>query len=118
MADEVLGKVSKCLTCIREIAQSYLRLDDIEDFNKNLEKALLINSKHNKANYYKAILHWKQKQYDEAIISFNQLLKLYPNYAYPYHGLGNVYADLNNYDKAIECYSKAIKIDSQFSISY
>ena len=41
-----------------------------------------------------------------------------PTYAAAYHNLGNVYADIEKYDLAIQNYSKAIELDSDDAITY
>ena len=35
-----------------------------------------------------------------------------------YHSLGVVNQGLANWDKAIECYTRAIELDSKFSVAY
>ena len=58
-------------------------------------------------------------KYDKAIKVYNQAIKLDPDYAQAYHGLGVTYhiKEENahyNYDKAIEAYKKAIKLDPNY----
>ena len=56
------------------------------------------------AYYYKG-------KYDMAVISFQQALKLAPEYSPAFFGLGYTYEEINKWDWAIEAYKKSIFYD-------
>jgi tetratricopeptide (TPR) repeat protein/TolB-like protein len=57
-------------------------------------------------------------KYDSSSVILHQLLKKYPDEKYAYYLLGSHELNLFRYDKAIEYYSDAIKIDSLYKIIY
>ncbi len=53
----------------------------------------------------------KDKQYDKAVESFKQAIKLNPNLAAAYHGLGNIYGDTGRVIEALEPLKTAARLD-------
>jgi len=53
----------------------------------------------------------KDKQYDKAVESFKQAIKLDPNLAAAYHGLGNIYGDTGRVAEALEPLKTAARLD-------
>ena len=51
------------------------------------------------------------KEYDKAIEKFNSAIKIRPDYYLPYKGLGKVYMELGQQEKAIENFEKAIELN-------
>ena len=54
-----------------------------------------------------------QGDYQEAVVAFEQAVKIDPNYSEAYRGLGGSYLNLGNYKTAIDYLDKAIEINSQ-----
>lgn len=54
-------------------------------------------------------------RYEEAIISFQETLKLYDNNRHAYKGLGEAYMNLQQFDKAREYYQKALEEYERFN---
>ena len=62
--------------------------------------------------------HDKVGNYDEAIIEFQQALKINPNYFFALNNLGNIYGKQKNYEEAISYFKKAINEKSDYSPAY
>ena len=58
------------------------------------------------------------QQYDNAIGSFTQAVRLKPDYAEAYNNLGAACHDARRYDDAIFSYSKAIEHNTDFFEAY
>jgi len=79
---------------------------------KYYDKAIKNNRNYTLAFYNKAQVRVAQKNYKDAIKNFNKVLDLEPRYAEAYVSRGNVKRVFNeDYDGAIEDYTKAIKND-------
>ena len=50
------------------------------------------------------------KKFNEAIISFQEAIKLHPNFSEAYNNLGNIFKSLNENKQAIDNYKKAISL--------
>ncbi|WP_435235217.1 vWA domain-containing protein [Psychromonas sp. PT13] len=57
---------------------------------------------------------YKNKQYKDALTQFNQAVTEQPTNASAFYNQGNTYAQLQQYDKAIESYNQALAINSDF----
>ena len=57
-------------------------------------------------------------RFNESIDSYQQAIKINPEYAETYNNLGNVYATIEKVDEAISSYKKAIKINTNFAEAY
>lgn len=62
--------------------------------------------------------YYGQGDYQAALESYNQAIKLDPLYAKAYYNRGLAYGALNNYQMAIEQYSKSIQISPKSSMVY
>ena len=63
--------------------------------------------------FKRAIKAFEGKKYEEAIPLLIRAIKLNPYYPPYYSGLGNCYANLGQYDNALECYDKALDLDGK-----
>ena len=83
---------------------------------------LLQSKKYNEHKDIKAFINgyisWLKKDYQNAEKQFIKAIEIDAKFAYPYNGLGTVYDDLKDNDKAIEYYNKAIEIDDKFAYPY
>jgi len=57
----------------------------------------------------------KLKKYQEALICYQDAIKLDPNYSESHNNLGNVYKELNKYQEALACYQDAIKLNPKYA---
>jgi tetratricopeptide (TPR) repeat protein len=53
--------------------------------------------------------------YEEAIEAYKQAIKIDPDYALAYYGLGLAYANLNDTDSALEQYKILKSLDSELA---
>ena len=63
------------------------------------------------------VLHLEGR-FEEAIVEYDQAIRLDPQYADAYHSLGNVSFVLEQYGRALDNYNEAIRLDPLFANSY
>ena len=66
----------------------------------------------------RAIEYWKRDRFAEAIVQWEEALRIDPQVAEIHHNLGNAYAHLNLPDKAIESLKQALSIDPTLVEAY
>jgi len=54
------------------------------------------------------------KRYEEALATFEQAIRLDPNYSYAYYYKGNALNDLNRYEEAVQAFEQAIHLDPNY----
>ncbi len=91
-------QVSGCTTVIQSGKET----------KKNLSIAF-----NNRGNGYRA-----KNDDDNALVDYNQAIRLDPKYTYPYDGRGNVYQDKKDYDRAIAEYNEAVRLDPKYASPY
>jgi len=62
------------------------------------------------AFWEKAFLSDRKQDMKSVIATLTEYLKLKPRHANAWYNMGNAYANLKQYEKAIECYNKAVEI--------
>ena len=67
---------------------------------------------------FRGFREWAGENLKGALDYFNESTALNPALAYPWHGLGNAYDDLKEYDKALKSYQKAIVLDETFALPW
>ncbi len=68
-------------------------------------------------HYNMGIIYQKKGERKKALKEFNKAIKLEPSARF-YNGLSSVYCDEGNFDRAIICLEKALKIDRLYRMSY
>ncbi len=58
------------------------------------------------------------KRYEEAIVAYEQAIRLDPNYALAYYNKGNALGDLKRYEEALAAYEQAIRLDPNNAVAY
>lgn len=87
------------------------------DLQRELEK--YINTEMIKSEYlYDGKEFYKNKEYEKAIESFNELINLEPTNSIYYGYRGHTYFNLKNYQKALEDANKAIILDEKNALLY
>lgn len=76
----------------------------------SLEKILIKHPYHRNGLFYKAYLFSEIKEYETAVILWDNYLKDYKNDYDAWYNKGIAYTAFGQHDKAIECYDKAIEI--------
>jgi len=60
----------------------------------------------------------EQQQWEEAVTSYRQAIKLNPNFCWSYYKLGQALTQLQKWDEAVNAYRQAIKLNPDFPWSY
>nr|HET6901226.1 tetratricopeptide repeat protein [Ktedonobacteraceae bacterium] len=58
------------------------------------------------------------KRYEEAIVAFDQAIRLDPNDVLAYNNKGLVLNNLKRYEEAIAAYEQAIRLDPNYAVAY
>lgn len=74
------------------------------------KKALEISPNHPLILYNLSVCLTRKGNWQESIESLNQLIELDPNHSAGWALLGNVYDQMDQYNIAIDCYNKALKL--------
>ncbi|BAZ08591.1 TPR domain protein [Calothrix sp. NIES-4071] len=68
--------------------------------------------------FFRGTAYVYKKDYNRAIVDYNQALKLDPNYDYAYYNRGLAYYNKKDYDRAIADYNQALKLDPNYANAY
>jgi tetratricopeptide (TPR) repeat protein len=71
-----------------------------------------------KDHYDKGVVFYERKDYDTAILEFNETIRIDPNYRNAYLYRGNAYYNKKDYDKAFADYIQVIRIDPNYALAY
>jgi len=88
---------------------------DVEDFQKAIyyiDVALTINPQHKDSLYDRGAVLFAIGRWEEAIGTANYLVTLDENYRNVLVRLGGAYSHLGNNQKAVECYTRALELNS------
>lgn len=102
-------------------AQNYEKTNYPAETEREIKRALAIDSKHPRANFllgYFILLHAGSERLSEAGTAFEEELKLSPEDFYSNFFVGVVATSENNHEKAIKYLKKAIELNSQKSEAY
>lgn len=104
---------------------AYLQLGILYAAKKNVlaesyyNNALKINPRSTEAMYDKGRFYQDMQNWNGAIQTYTQLLKIDPNYKYAHFNLGVIHlVNLKVYDEAIKHFTNAIQVDSQYKEAY
>ncbi len=105
----------------RSLSISYYNLYLYAQADEYMTKALELSDRLPERERYQIMGDFygrKEKTYDKAIEAFHKLLELYPGDTTGNHNLGLKYANLNQWDKAIDRYEIAKKYKTEFIGTY
>jgi len=57
-----------------------------------------------------------KKEFELAIQTYKEIIKIYPNYYYPYNQMWNVFFHQENYEAALLCFRKALSLEDWIAI--
>ena len=80
-------------------------------------KALLI-IKISKVSYSLGIVYSSIGKYQQAIESYNQAIRMIPDFAAAHYNLGIIYFNLGNYQQAVKNFSQAVRAAPDFTAAY
>ncbi|MFY8111254.1 MAG: tetratricopeptide repeat protein, partial [Flavobacterium sp.] len=66
----------------------------------------------------KGIEYYLKNDYKNALIEYNEAIRINPNYCKPYCGIGMIKAEEGLYEEALIDYNKAIELDSKCTKGY
>jgi tetratricopeptide (TPR) repeat protein len=105
----------------RHLALVYGALGLAPRRNEYLEKALALKDRASvkeryviEGTYYLAF----EETYDQALDAYQELSKLYPNFPLAVDNIANIYLRLEEWEKSIPYYEKALKIGTEFLGTY
>ncbi len=89
-------------------------------FQEALDKLEKDNSQVSKQDYYyfKSVCHRYLKQSDKALLSLDQLVKYFPNYARAYQELGYIYSVKGDDKKALRAFLRAVRLNDSLHASW
>ena len=106
---KLLQQVPDDIQIINILGITSIHIQNFNEAEKYFKKLLLI--KKNAANYYTlGNIQKKQNKFNEAIISFENAIKMNPNFSEAHNNLGNTKKSLNKKNEAIYHYKQAIKL--------
>src|SRR5208282_2452142 len=83
---------------------------DLKRADELASRALVLDATSGAAHFVKGQVLRAERRFDDAIAEYERALALDPNNAYAVGGLGETYALLGQYEKAIEFMDKAIRL--------
>lgn len=100
------------------LGSCFVRLNDLENGQKNYEKVIAINPTHIEAYNSLGIIFKIQKKYKDAMKCFKKTISLNSQYFKGHYNLGNIFELLGEYNKAKISYKNVININLNFSDAY
>ena len=97
----------------RNLGLSYTQSGNYQEAEKEIKLAIYLDPKFNKAYIDLAYLYAIQKDYDKAIVEWNKILEIDPNFPEKYNVLyfiGMAYQKKETPDKALEYFVQALKL--------
>ena len=83
------------------------------------KRIIELDPKHYRAWYNLGIAYFNLNQTEEALNSYNEALKLKPDYTYCYYNIGLIYeVHKNDLEKALEYYEKALSYNENFTYAF
>jgi len=105
----------------RSIAASYNNLGEISEARKYIKRALNLTGRLSERARYIIqgdFYDESEKTYDKAMEAYNNLLELYPDDLSGNNNLAGIYMDLEELDRAIELFNKAIRSQEAYIATY
>jgi tetratricopeptide (TPR) repeat protein len=115
-AEEILQEAKKYMIDVNTfyvLGLSYSKLDMLKEAEEELRQAIYLDHKFTKACIDLAYLCAKQEEYDKAIIEWNKILEVEPDFSEKYNVLyfiGLAYNKKEMSDKALEYFLEALKL--------
>ena len=114
---QALGQHEKAETDKQSIRE--INPDPVKELNRNPVRELNLDPEGDAAIHYQlGINHLGSNENEEAIADFTQAISAYPQFAEAYEERGNIYHDLEQYDKAIADFTQAISHEPNYVEAY
>jgi Flp pilus assembly protein TadD len=99
------------------LASALLEKGETQQAIYHYDQAIRIN-KYPAANYNKGVIYFRLGQYQRAILSFSDAIRVRPDYAEVYYNLGIIYHALGQSQVAIKNFNEAIRIMPNHANAY
>lgn len=115
-AEETLQEAKKYMIDVNTfyiLGLNYSKLNMLKKAEEEFEQAIYLDPKFNKAYINLAYLYAKQEEYDKAIIEWNKILEVEPDFSEKYNVLyfiGLAYNKKEKPDKALEYFLQALQL--------
>lgn len=115
-AEEILQEAKKYMIDVNTfyiLGLNYSKLNMFEKAEKELKHAIYLDPKFNKAYIDLAYMYAQQKEYDKAIIEWNKILEIDPDFSDKYNVLyfiGLAYNKKEKPDRALEYFLQALQL--------
>ena len=80
-----------------------------------LQKSILINPHQSNTLFLIGNLNFTLRQFDEAILNYDSLIKLDSNFSEAFNNRGNALQEMGRFENALESYSQAIAINPSYA---
>ena len=111
MSGCLVPELLQAADCVR-IRANFKELQGVVQRKVFLGKAILECADDPEVTYYYAYNMERLRKYDIALQYYQKVIELDPNYAKAYMGMGDMYREFGQLDKAIGFYEKGLSLDS------
>src|SRR5690606_3191433 len=94
-----------------------LHANDLTAGLKLFEKELSFRRNYYEPYYYAGVIHFLDRNYTRALAHLDSCIGINPEFSPAYHDRAGVYRMLENWEKALENYKKAIQLN-EFNAQY
>lgn len=114
----VLGAIAEVFTDKKSPVKTNMN-DDLDDTHES-QSVIRQGMKPLKDNvlFKKGNKAYEEKNYEQAIVHYQQVLEVSPHHAKTWQYCGDAYFAMKNYPKAIAYYREAMKIDPEYMLAY
>lgn len=107
------------INIIYYLAETYRHISRWSEAAETYTKIInMPNNSYSLAYYWQGICYFRLKKFQEAIMAFNESLKIQPNDHFSYYHIAKCYIKLSQWQQAIIACNKAIEIKSDFPNAY
>ncbi len=92
------------------LAISQFNIENYRDAIENFKKVNVTKREEENIDFFIGVAYYKLKEYENAISYLKRSIEKNPTHYDAWNNLGNVYMTINKYEKAKECYIKALNI--------
>jgi len=96
-----------------QLALQHHQAGNIDQAEFLYREILTVRPNHDEALYLLGVVKYQKKNYDSAIADLKSVLKNNPQNSYAYYYLGNALRENGDPDEAIDCYRKALHINTE-----
>lgn len=103
---------------ILNLAKEQLKSGNLKQAEILYKEILKTEPNNINALHYMGIIHFRHKQYNDAINYLQKTLFIAPEYIDAHNNLGRIFQEIGEFDEAILCYQNSLKLDPNFIQAY